>query len=35
VTERNAFPKQRVTPDVALYTLADLSAVWVMADVFE
>ncbi|MGB7758841.1 MAG: efflux RND transporter periplasmic adaptor subunit [Bryobacteraceae bacterium] len=35
ITERNAFPKQRVTPDVALYTLADLSTVWVVADVFE
>ena len=35
VMERNAFPKQRVTPDSALYTVADLSTVWVMADVFE
>ena len=35
VMERNAFPKQRVTPDTALYTVADLSTVWVMADVYE
>jgi RND family efflux transporter MFP subunit len=35
VTERNAYAKQRVTPDTVLYTVADLSTVWVMADVFE
>ena len=35
ITERNAYPKQRVTPDTALYTVADLSSVWVIADVFE
>ncbi len=35
VTERKAFPKQRITPDTELYTVADLSRVWVMADVFE
>lgn len=35
VTERNAFPKQRVTPETMLYTVADLSTVWVIADVFE
>jgi RND family efflux transporter MFP subunit len=35
ITERNAFPKQRVTPETALYTLADLSTVWVVADIFE
>ena len=35
VMERNAFPSQRVTPETVLYTLADLSTVWVMADVFE
>jgi len=35
VTERNAFPKQHVTTDTVLYTLADLSTVWVIADVFE
>ena len=35
VTERNAFPKQHVTADTVLYTLADLSTVWVLADVFE
>jgi RND family efflux transporter MFP subunit len=35
VMERNAFPKQRIAPDTALYTIADLSKVWVLADVYE
>ena len=35
VLTRNAFPRQRVTPDTELYSLADLSRVWVMADVYE
>lgn len=35
VLQRNAFPNQRVTADTDLYTLADLSTVWVMADLFE
>jgi membrane fusion protein, copper/silver efflux system len=35
VTERNAFPQQHITPDTMLYTVADLSTVWVIADVFE
>jgi len=35
VMERNAYPKQRVTPETVLYTVADLSTVWVIADVFE
>ncbi len=35
VTERNAFPNQKVTPDTDLYTITDLSRVWIMADVFE
>jgi RND family efflux transporter MFP subunit len=35
VMTRNAFPKQRVTPETELYTLADLSRVWIIADVFE
>ena len=35
VTMRNAFPKQRVTPETELYTVVDLSKVWIMADVFE
>ena len=35
VTERNVFAKQRIMPETALYTIADLSRVWVMADVFE
>ncbi|MDP8979911.1 MAG: efflux RND transporter periplasmic adaptor subunit [Acidobacteriota bacterium] len=34
VLERNAFPKQKVTPDT-IYTIADLSKVWATADVFE
>lgn len=35
VTEREAYPNQRISPETKLYTLADLSRVWVMADVFE
>jgi membrane fusion protein, copper/silver efflux system len=35
VMERNAFPRQRVNQDAVLYTLADLSRVWALADVFE
>ncbi len=35
VVERNVFPKQKVTPEMTLYTIADLSKVWVIADVFE
>lgn len=35
VMERNAFTRQRVTQDTVLYTVADLSTVWVVADVFE
>ena len=35
VTERNAFPNQKVTPDSDLYTITDLSHVWIVADVYE
>jgi membrane fusion protein, copper/silver efflux system len=35
ITARNAYPGGRVTPETELYTLADLSRVWVIADVFE
>jgi membrane fusion protein, copper/silver efflux system len=35
VTERNAYPRQRVTAETVLYTIADLSTIWVIADVFE
>ena len=35
VLARDAFPKQRVTPDTELYTVADLRKVWIMADIFE
>jgi RND family efflux transporter MFP subunit len=35
VMERNAYPKQHVTAETILYTVADLSTVWVIADVFE
>lgn len=35
VTERKAFPNQKVTPDSDLYTITDLSRVWILADVFE
>lgn len=35
VTARNAFPGQRITPETELYTIADLSTIWVMADIYE
>src|SRR5215831_9273540 len=35
VMTRNSFPKQRVTPETELYTIADLSTIWVIADVYE
>jgi multidrug efflux pump subunit AcrA (membrane-fusion protein) len=35
VTERKAFPNQKITPDSDLYTITDLSRVWIVADVFE
>jgi len=35
VLERNVFPNQRVTAESDLYVLADLSRVWVMADMYE
>lgn len=35
VLERKVFPNQKVTPDQDLLTIADLSRVWIMADVFE
>ncbi len=35
VMARNAFPKQRITPDTELYTITDLTKVWIVADVFE
>jgi len=35
VTERKAFPNQKVTPESDLYTITDLSRIWIMADVFE
>ncbi len=35
VTERNAFPNQKVTPESDLYTITDLSRIWIVADVFE
>ncbi len=35
VTERNAFPNQRVTGDTDLYTITDLGRIWIMADAFE
>lgn len=35
ITERKAFPQLKVTPGDALYTIVDLSRVWIMADLFE
>jgi Cu(I)/Ag(I) efflux system membrane fusion protein/cobalt-zinc-cadmium efflux system membrane fusion protein len=35
ITERNALPNLMVQPDTRLYTIADLSTVWVFAQVFQ
>jgi RND family efflux transporter MFP subunit len=35
ITERNAFPSVAVEPEMRLYTIADLSTVWVQAQVFQ
>jgi RND family efflux transporter MFP subunit len=35
VLARSAYPKQRVTPDVELYQIADLSTIWALADIYE
>jgi RND family efflux transporter MFP subunit len=35
VTERKAFPQLKVMPETDLYTIVDLTRVWIMADVFE
>jgi RND family efflux transporter MFP subunit len=35
ITARNAFPNQKVTPESDLYTITDLSRIWIVADVFE
>ena len=35
VLTRNAYPGQRIAPDTELYAIADLSTIWVLADVFE
>lgn len=35
VLQRDVFPNQKVTSESELYTIADLSRVWIMAEVFE
>ena len=35
VTERNALPSVAVQPEMRLYTIADLSTIWVQAQVFQ
>ncbi len=35
ITERNAVPNLMVQPDTRLYTVADLSTVWVLAQIFQ
>lgn len=35
VLARNAYPKQRVTPEAELYQIADLSTIWAIADIYE
>lgn len=35
VLDRKAFPQTAITPETELYTVADLSSVWVNADIFQ
>ena len=35
ITDRKAFPQLKAMPDTDLYTIVDLSRVWLIADVFE
>jgi RND family efflux transporter MFP subunit len=35
ITERNALPRVAIQPDMRLYTIADLSSVWVQAQAFQ
>jgi RND family efflux transporter MFP subunit len=35
VIARNAYEKQRITPETELYSIADLSTVWAIADFYE
>ncbi|MEW6127491.1 MAG: efflux RND transporter periplasmic adaptor subunit [Acidobacteriota bacterium] len=35
VLARNAYAKQRVTPDVELYSIVDLSTVWLVAEIYQ
>jgi len=35
VLERRAYPNQYVTPETEIYKLADLSRIWVQADIYE
>ncbi len=35
ITDRKAFPQLKIMPDTDLYTIVDLSRVWIMADVYE
>ncbi len=35
VVNRNAYPGQRITPETEIYSIADLSTVWAMAEVYE
>jgi membrane fusion protein, copper/silver efflux system len=35
ILARNAYSKQRVTPETELYSIADLSTIWVLAEIYE
>ncbi|MCI0485438.1 MAG: efflux RND transporter periplasmic adaptor subunit [Blastocatellia bacterium] len=35
VLARSAYPRQRVTPETELYSIADLSTIWAIADIYE
>lgn len=35
IIDRKAFPHQKIVPDMDLYMIADLSLIWIVADVYE
>jgi membrane fusion protein, copper/silver efflux system len=35
VLARNAYPKQRIMPDTELYSIVDMSTIWVIAEIYE
>jgi multidrug efflux pump subunit AcrA (membrane-fusion protein) len=35
VVNRNAYPGQRITPETEIYSIADLSTIWALAEIYE